>query len=77
MAEGHTPLWTNEELTDRRTSFAQHSATTAAFTRCDVGQVISVDTLPDDVLLAIVSSLCDNVADLYIYKRPHSQLDWK
>ena len=39
--------------------------------------MISVDTLPDDVLLEIVSSLCDNVADLYIYKRPHSQLDWK
>ena len=27
--EGHAPLWTSEELTDRRTSFAQHPATTA------------------------------------------------
>jgi hypothetical protein len=29
MAEDHAPLWTSEELTDRRTSFAQHPATTA------------------------------------------------
>ena len=29
MAEVPAPLWTSEELTDRRTSFAQHPATTA------------------------------------------------
>ena len=44
---------------DYRTSFAQHPATTADFTRCDVGQVISIDTLPDDVLLIEFSSLCE------------------
>ena len=34
-------------------SFAQHLETTAdLLDRCDVGQVMSVDTLPDDVLLA-------------------------
>lgn len=29
MAEDHAPLWAGEELTDRRTSFAQHPAMTA------------------------------------------------
>ena len=29
IAEDHTPFWTSEELIDRRTSFAQHLATTA------------------------------------------------
>jgi hypothetical protein len=28
MAEDPAPLWTGKELTDRRTSFAQHPATT-------------------------------------------------
>ena len=51
-AEDHAPLWISEELAERRTSFAQYLATTADISRWDVGQVISVDTLPDDVLLA-------------------------
>ena len=29
MAENDAPLWTGEELTNRRTSFGQHLATTA------------------------------------------------
>ena len=52
-AEDHAPLCAREGLTERRTSFAQYLATTADLSQCDVGQVISVDTLPDDVLLAI------------------------
>jgi hypothetical protein len=28
-AEDHAPLWTSEELTDRRTSFARYLSTTA------------------------------------------------
>ena len=43
---------TSEELTDQGMPFAQHPATTADW-RCDVGQVISIDVLPDDILLPI------------------------
>ena len=70
MAEDHAPLWASEELTDRRTSFAQYLTTTAGLSRCDVGQVISVDTLPDDVLIAIFDQY---VNENYSYPIPREK----
>ena len=63
--EGHESsngacLWTSEKSTDRCQScmfFVQHPAATTD--RCDVDQIISIDMLPDEVLLAIFDFYLD------------------
>ena len=54
--EDHSYLRASEELTSQCTSFAQDPTTITGLTRCDVDQVTSIDTLPNDVLLEIFSS---------------------
>ena len=56
----------------RRTSFCTTSCNDGRLTRWDVGQVISIDTLPDEVLLAIF----DFCADEYQYAK-HGKEAWQ
>ena len=57
MAENHASLSTDEELvTEQRTSFFATNCKGCWLIRCDVGQVISIDILPDEVILGIFYS---------------------
>ena len=59
--ENHALHWTGKELTNqgRYTFFVVQHLATIADTRCDVGQVMSIDVLPDEVLLAIFDFCVD------------------
>jgi hypothetical protein len=59
--ENHACHWTGERLTNRGqcTSFAQHPATIADWLDAMQGQAITIDMLPDEVLLEIFDFCVD------------------
>ena len=56
-AENYAFFLAGEESTNQCTSFCPFIRNDYRLTRCDVGQVTSIDTLPDDVLLEIFNSI--------------------
>ena len=72
-AENHAHRWTGEKLTNRSCQsasfkFERHPATTTDQTRCHIGQVMSIDMLPDDILLEIF--------DFFVQEAYHIE-DWQ